>query len=109
MLSFLNKMIGLDGDDVSRRSQIDDKRVKSYVARLLSAGTDRAQFDRVLSDLKAKDLVPAADLKAIAQGYAGGGRVPATRSAAFAALTTRFTELVRTRKNMSTAAKERLL
>lgn len=90
------------------RWQPDERRLKTYMDLLKAAGGERAAFDRVVCDLWADQSVSAVELRAIAQGYVGEGRQPATRKAALAALSTRFAKLVRARKNRATGEKVRV-
>lgn len=95
--------------DMARTGKFDEVRVKSYTDRLKSAGTERSLFDKIVGDIRADEALTATDLKAIAHRYVGGGKQPATKTAALSALATRFAELVRTKKNLATAEKVRPL
>ena len=83
-----------DGDDMAKRANIDHALVELYVARLLGAVQDRAVFDRALDEIKNDPNVKAGELGAIAVGYSGGGRKPANRAAAIAAIGRRFVDIV---------------
>ena len=110
MLTSLRELFtGRREDEVAKATKIDQKRIKAHVQRLNAAGTERAAFDRVVADLKADEDVSSAELRAIAHGYVGGGKIPANKKLALAALSTRFAELVRSQKNRATAEKVRPL
>ena len=69
--------------------------VREFARRLSAAGLDRAQFDPVLDELKARPALLAADVVAIAHIYVGGGTKAGSKAAALKAITTRFVERVR--------------
>ena len=52
-------------------------------------------FDQVFAELKADNVVAAAEIKAIAEQYSATGRKPSSRAAALSEISKRFVEKVR--------------
>lgn len=96
-----------DSDDMAKQAHIDHSVVDTYVAQLAAAGLDRGIFDNVLGLIKSDKRVKALEVAAIAMGYVGGGRKPATRSAAIASIGQHFVDLLRSRAKMKIAEKVR--
>lgn len=84
-----------DGDAMAKSKPINERLVATYVDSLVRARTDRAAFERVFASLKADEDLRAPDVIAIAQKYMGGGRKASSKSAAHAAISKRFVEIVR--------------
>ena len=96
-----------DSDEMAKPVQIDKSVVDGYVAQLAAAGLDRATFDNVLCLIKIDKRVKTAEVVAIAMGYVGGGRKPATRAAAIASIGQHFVDQLRSRAKLKIAEKVR--
>lgn len=96
-----------DEDEMAKSAKLDQALIDRYVAELVAAEIDREAFDVVLAAIKADRRVKAGELAAIAMGYWGGGRKPATRDAAIASIGRRFADRLRTSARNETAAKVR--
>jgi hypothetical protein len=96
-----------DCDEMARIRPINAKLVTSYVDSLVSTRTDRAGFERVLSDLKSNPELRAAEVIAIAHKYVGGGKKPSSKTMALAAISKRFVEIVRFHAKNKVAEKAR--
>lgn len=81
--------------------------VANFVARLARTGTDRGAFDREFSALKDETSLSAAEVIAIAHGYAGGGKKAASKMAAYSSISKRFVELARFQAKNKVAEKSR--
>ena len=68
---------------------------------------DRAAFDVALEAIKSDANVKQAEVIAIAHRYVGGGKKPATRTAAIAAVGRHFVDLIRSNAKNKIAEKVR--
>ena len=66
--------------------------VESFVRRLLQAGTDRAAFEAVWSELACHSSVTKSEMDSIAHRFTGGRRSWGTRKLAHDAIKVRFVE-----------------
>lgn len=95
------RVFGDSEDEMAKKSvqrklaQPPSASVAEFSARLARSGTDKAAFERALAELKDATSVSAADIIAIAHAYCGGGKKPASKAAAYAAISKRFVEIVR--------------
>lgn len=79
----------------------------NYVAKLKSAGTDRDAVARVVTAMKADKALKATDVKAVANTYAVAGVKASSKATAFARISTRSLEVLRTAGNVAIASKAR--
>jgi hypothetical protein len=96
-------------EHMTRQAHIDEARVACHAERLVAAGMDRTLFDDALAEFKADKEIAASEIAAVAMRYVGGGKRPQSKKAALSAISTRFTELVRTHKSNLIAEKVRPL
>jgi len=109
----LSEIFGYPKDDMAKaRGQkkeriVNDKLVDDYVARLARAGEQRPVFEVVLAEIKADDRLTALDIINIAHRYNQGGKKPASKTMALAAISKRFVEIVRFHAKNKVAEKAR--
>lgn len=104
----LGDMFGQSGSEMAKaRKTVDQTKVASYAARLLSAGVNAAAFEEALVALDSDSSLGAADLIALAFAYNRGGKKPRSRAAALTMIRKRYVEIVRTDAKNRIAEKAR--
>ena len=77
-MSILSQWLGLseDTNDMAGRaaSPINTAKINAYVQQLKLAVRDKSAFDRIYSAIDSDKCLSAAELVAVAQGFAGAGR-----------------------------------
>ena len=82
-------------DEMARSEAINEPLVTDYVARLVRAKIDRAEFNTVFEELKDDKQLRAVDVIIIAQRYNRGGKRATSKKKAIEAISKRFVEIVR--------------
>jgi hypothetical protein len=86
---------------------VNDKLIDDYAARLIRAGVQRPVFETVLADIKTDNRLTAPDVIKVAHRYNQGGKKPASKTMALAAISKRFVEIVRFHAKNKVAEKAR--
>jgi hypothetical protein len=74
----------------AQSSEVNAVAVAHYVRRLQDAGSEKAEFDAILAELRNDETVRKAEADAIAHGYTAGRRQWPTKHEALAAIETCF-------------------
>jgi len=109
------RVFGASEDEMAKSKRAIEKKtgdsasslVADFTARLSRAGTDKSSFEQALASLRADTSLSARDVIDIAHAYGGGGRKPASKAAALAAISKRYVELVRLHAKNKVAEKAR--
>lgn len=81
--------------------------IADFTARFAKAGTDKEAFEGTLRALQSEGQLAATDVIMIAHAYAGGGKKPASKAAAYSVISKRFVEIVRYKAKNRIAEKSR--
>jgi hypothetical protein len=84
-------------------SEIRTAVVAAYIERLRQAALERQSFDAVMATMKSDKFLRPTEAIEIALAYVGGGTKPASKSAALAAISSRFVERVRAQEKSKIA------